>query len=531
MEKTRDFGRIIHRICRKVPLIAWGLLPVIRLKDRLGSGLMHETLRERMAVFPDRPVTPAGRRRLRRDVWYSFLVYDCPVSEYFLYRFDLLSPAGRNEYITEGEKVDVCHALTDEGVREILWDKWRTYQRFRPYYRREALRVDGNTDPADYRRFAEAHPRFIAKPLEESGGLGVAIYDAAQLGTLGIPEALRAGVILEELIEQAPEMARFHPASVNTIRCATFLKEGEVHILFTFLRIGRGGSVVDNGGAGGFIAYVDPGTGLVTTPAGRNEYITEGEKVDVCHALTDEGVREILWDKWRTYQRFRPYYRREALRVDGNTDPADYRRFAEAHPRFIAKPLEESGGLGVAIYDAAQLGTLGIPEALRAGVILEELIEQAPEMARFHPASVNTIRCATFLKEGEVHILFTFLRIGRGGSVVDNGGAGGFIAYVDPGTGLVTTPGRTEYGEEVLYHPDSGVPIPGAQIPRWSELLALAEELARAMPEQPYISWDLALTPDGWVMVEGNSAGQFVGPQLTLRRGIRRQMREFFDLQ
>ena len=356
MKKTRDFGRVIHRVCRKVPLLAWGLLPIIRLKDRLGSGLMHETLRERMAVFPDRPTTPAGRRRLRRDVWYSFLVYDCPVSEYFLYRFDRLSPAGRNEYITEGEKVDVCHALTDEGVREILWDKWKTYERFRPYYRREALRVDSGTDPAEYARFARAHPRFIAKPLEESGGLGVAIYDAAQLGTAGIPEALRAGVILEELIEQAPEMARFHPASVNTIRCATFLRDGEVHILFTFLRIGRAGSVVDNGGAGGFIAYVDPGTGLVITP------------------------------------------------------------------------------------------------------------------------------------------------------------------------------GRTEYGEEALYHPDSGVPIPGAQIPRWSELLALADELARVMPEQPYISWDLALTSDGWVMVEGNSAGQFVGPQLTLRRGIRRQMREFFDL-
>lgn len=356
MDFSEDIGQVIRRVCRAFPSTAYLFVPVIRLKDRLGTGFMHETLEQQLAAFPDLPDNASGLRRLKRDVWYCFIRYDCPISEYFLYRFDRLSHTGRNEYVTEGEKVDVCHRLTSESVRAILWDKWKTYERFRPFFRRDAIKADENTTTEEYRRFAGAHSRFIAKPLTESCGSGVVIYDTRVCGT-------------EEL-----------------------------------------------------------------------------------------------------------------------------------------------------------------PPELRTGFILEELIEQAEPMARFHPASVNTIRCATFLKEGEVHILFTFLRIGRSGSIVDNGGAGGFIAYVDTETGIIVTPGRTEAGLEAIIHPDTGAQILGVSIPRWEEMKALVREMALTMPEQPYISWDLALTEDGWVMVEGNSAGQFVGPQYTLRRGMRRELSAYFDL-
>ena len=46
-------------------------------------------------------------------------------------------------------------------------------------------------------------------------------------------------------------------------------------------------------------------------------------------------------------------------------------------------------------------------------------------------------------------------------------------------------------------------------------------KLVQVLPDQRYVGWDLALSKDGWVLVEGNSGGQFVGPQISLKKGIR----------
>ena len=98
------------------------------------------------------------------------------------------------------------------------------------------------------------------------------------------------------------------------------------------------------------------------------------------------------------------------------------------------------------------------------------------------------------------------------------------------GTAGSAVVGRMENGLSVIFHPDSGCQILGMQIPRWDELRALGLELAAVLPEQKYISWDFALTDDGWVVVEGNCAGQFVCPQLTTLQGLRARLRPYFGV-
>ena len=266
---------------------------------------------------------------------------------------------------------------------------------------------------------------------------------------------------------------------------------------------------------------------------GRKEFVTDFEKKRLCKTLSSKQVRDIFWNKWLTYERFRPYYRRDAMLIDGNTTLEQLSAFAQKHPRFIIKPCEDAGGHGISAYDTRTDGrTLAqLLEQLRGqNMMLEEPIVQSEALARPHPQSVNTIRCATFLKDGQADILFTFYRTGRGGSVVDNGAAGGFVATVDVDTGIVDSPGVTETLFSALVHPDTGVPIIGLRVPRWEEMKAFAKELALVCPELPYNSWDLALTDDGWVMVEGNAYGQFIGPQYPAWRGIRAKLAPYFDL-
>ncbi len=265
---------------------------------------------------------------------------------------------------------------------------------------------------------------------------------------------------------------------------------------------------------------------------GRQEFVTDYERVAVCMPLVDEDMMALFKNKWNTYQALREFYRRDAVKVDETAAFSDFDRFIQAHPRFIVKPLEDSCGNGVRLLtvteetDREEL----FRQLQQEGVIVEERIEQCAALAELHPASVNTIRCATFLQDGKVNILFTFLRIGQKNSVVDNGGAGGLIASIDSETGIVDSPGVTEFGHTALFHPDTGAQILGKQIPRWEEMKETAKTLALTIPTQKYISWDLSLTDQGWVVVEGNCIGQFIGPQISTQRGIREKLTPFFSL-
>lgn len=141
--------------------------------------------------------------------------------------------------------------------------------------------------------------------------------------------------------------------------------------------------------------------------------------------------------------------------------------------------------------------------------ICEELIVQNAEIGALHPASINTVRIPTVVCRDGVHIFHPVLRIGINNSIVDNGGRGRILANVDIDTGVVYTAGFDESGNRYVVHPNSGISIPGFQIPRWDEAKQLAVELAWVTNNR-YTGWDLALTDEGWVRVEGNDCGEFV---------------------
>ena len=69
--------------------------------------------------------------------------------------------------------------------------------------------------------------------------------------------------------------------------------------------------------------------------------------------------------------------------------------------------------------------------------------------------------------------------------------------------GGVFTPGTDDTGRCFERHPDTGVMIRGFQIPNWVELLHFTEEAAMHYPMK-YVGWDIALTPEGPALIEGN---------------------------
>lgn len=270
------------------------------------------------------------------------------------------------------------------------------------------------------------------------------------------------------------------------------------------------------------------------TEAEKHEFVGDLERTVLCARLYNSNPAGMVFmDKMKTYESFQKYFKRDVVQVKSEADFEAFKQFVSRHDHYMAKPVAASRGNGIR-KEASPRTEEEIRAAFKAlleagACVVEELIDQDQRIAQLHPQSVNTIRYATYLNGEQLHTIACFIKIGRGESVVDNGGAGGFLAAIDEATGKITTPGKTEYGEVIEVHPDTSIPLVGFQIPEWEELLKLVKELPTVLPEQKYVGWDLALSETkGWVLVEGNSGGQFVGPQISKGQGIRSLVDETF---
>ncbi len=140
--------------------------------------------------------------------------------------------------------------------------------------------------------------------------------------------------------------------------------------------------------------------------------------------------------------------------------------------------------------------------------LLEEPVIQCEEMNKLNKSSVNTTRMVSVMNDkGEVTILATFVRIGNG-KCVDNFNSGGMTAKVDVETGIILEEAVNKNGELFEKHPLTGTKIKGFQIPYWNEAKEMVKEAAKKSKHVRYVGWDVAMSINGPVLIEGN---QFPG--------------------
>ncbi len=247
----------------------------------------------------------------------------------------------------------------------------------------------------------------------------------------------------------------------------------------------------------------------------RKAFLSDLNRIDFCETLNRAKNLAIFDDKCKSAEVFGKYYGRDICGVKSIKDIKRLEAFVKKHKKFMFKPLTGTCGRGIQILeeDGKDIDLKSLIHeycsGMNDGFIVEELIIQVPEMAQFHPSSLNTIRVATVMFDDGVEVIAAFFRTGRGGNIVDNAGAGGVFGTIDIGTGVVDAVGD-EYGNSYEVHPDTGIRMLGFQIPHWEEAVEMAKELASVVKGNRYGGWDLALTEKGWVMIEGNARGQFV---------------------
>lgn len=267
------------------------------------------------------------------------------------------------------------------------------------------------------------------------------------------------------------------------------------------------------------------------TDAQRAAFVTREEKdMRMCMRLGSGERFNLLHDKFRFYEKFRPFFGRDVCLLT-KENREDFCRFCGRHPAFIAKVDNGKMGLGTVLRRHG-----GTEKSIRAEAdallsqgekwIIEEVIVQDPRLAVLNDTSVNTVRVCSRLGKDGVEIFEAALRTGRNGAVIDNVSSGGITALVDPATGRVFTDAVDKKKNVYARHPDSGIVFKGFQVPDWEKLKEILTKTHALIPYYPYVGWDFALSEKGWVLVEGNW-GNFLTQYLS-RQGIRKEFEKCF---
>jgi hypothetical protein len=108
-------------------------------------------------------------------------------------------------------------------------------------------------------------------------------------------------------------------------------------------------------------------------------------------------------------------------------------------------------------------------------------------------------------------------------SVVDNLHQGGITAAIDPETGVLGP--ASNLGKDARLgwldrHPTTGAQIEGRLLEWWPVVRGLALRAQAVFSDRLFVGWDLAMTSDGPIIVEGNSSPDLDILQRSSGRGM-----------
>lgn len=195
----------------------------------------------------------------------------------------------------------------------------------------------------------------------------------------------------------------------------------------------------------------------------------------------------------------------------------------------IAKPVDGEGGDGLtplggfADCDALIRDLPGRFAPRRGTWLIQPLIAVHPALADIALGALPTVRIVTILDEAGLPeaVSATFRCASDPAARVDNMKAGGLIAPVALDDGALGAACQGYGGGDHERHPVTGAAIAGRRLPDWSTATALAIRAHReGFPDYALIGWDIALTADGPLLIEGNGKPGVLMPQRAARRGL-----------
>lgn len=141
-------------------------------------------------------------------------------------------------------------------------------------------------------------------------------------------------------------------------------------------------------------------------------------------------------------------------------------------------------------------------------ILLQPCLRNHAALRQLTPGALCTVRILSCRALGErARSVMAGYRMPVGTTAADNFACGGLMAPIDMATGTLGA-ALQRHGpvlRTVERHPDTGAAIAGTRLPFWTESLAVCARALEAADPRPLLGWDVAITDDGPVLVEGNT--------------------------
>jgi hypothetical protein len=238
----------------------------------------------------------------------------------------------------------------------------------------------------------------------------------------------------------------------------------------------------------------------------RNTFITRIRNKKM-RLWTSNEAFGLFDDKGLFNEKYSGFIKRGWLSTRNKTSQ-EITDFIERYKTVIVKPAKGTWGIGIYRLNSDNKEMVeSLVQDVKQGreFLLEENVENIDSIRMFNPPSLNTLRVVTCVDRwGKVHIIKSLIRMGVTDSCVDNARSGGIACSINSEYGIIDSAGKTMTGDSYVVHPVSKIRLLGFAIPYWDELQKYVDELARVEPKARYAGWDIAITRDGFELIEGN---------------------------
>lgn len=147
-------------------------------------------------------------------------------------------------------------------------------------------------------------------------------------------------------------------------------------------------------------------------------------------------------------------------------------------------------------------------------------------------SALATVRMVNLIRDGRIDTVIAVIKLPQGENIADAfWRAGNLACEVDVETGTIKTVVRRDGPEMIFLEDHPEIPgLMGLQLPHWKKLREINELAAKVYAPLRYQSCDIAITPNGPVMIELNYGGGFDLPQNASGRGLLTpDIRTFFE--
>ena len=257
----------------------------------------------------------------------------------------------------------------------------------------------------------------------------------------------------------------------------------------------------------------------------KKEYMTRRYLFRFFDRYNPEDYRDRIGDKSLAVNYYSDFLNREQITKNDGIEA--FKQFTARHPNVFIKKAVGWGGEGARTERInSEEDAESIWDSLSDDMVVEPVIENHRLIKEIYPNSLNTIKITTLQTKAGPEIVSGIIRFGNN-SIVDNIHSGGMAAGIDIATGRIETLAIDRHFQRYSHHPETDKPITGVVIPEWERIKSLAIKASLVTPQLRYSSWDIALTDDGPILIEGNWDAEFYMGQVLTNRGNRKR---FIDM-